>query len=63
MKNEHSPIGQLVKHMKLLTLVSPSPVKFDHTFAEAANSNDTLHGHYSVSWPSVYLEFWPQFHV
>ena len=56
MENEHSPIGQLVKPVKLATLVSPPSVKFDHTFAEAANSNDTLHGHYSVSWQSVYLE-------
>jgi hypothetical protein len=45
MENENRPIGQLVKPMKLATLVSPSPVKFDHTFAKAANSNDTLHGH------------------
>ena len=36
MENEHSPIGQLVKPVKLATLVSPPSVKFDHTFADAA---------------------------
>jgi len=35
MENEHSPIGQLVKPVKLAIPVSPSTVKFDHTFAEA----------------------------
>ena len=63
MENEHSSISQLVKPVTLATPVSPSPVKFDHTFAEAANSYDTLCGHYSISWPPVYLESWPQFHV
>ena len=63
MGNEHSPISQLVKSVKLATPVNPSPVKFDHTFAGAANSCDTLRGHYSISWPSVYLESWPQLQV
>ena len=63
MENEHSPISQLVKPVKLATPVNPSPVKFDHTFAGAANSYDTLRDHYSICWPSVYLESWPQFQV
>jgi len=58
MENEHGLISQLVKPVTLAT-----PAKFNHTFAEAANSYDTLHGHYSISWPPVYLESWPQFHV
>jgi hypothetical protein len=49
MENERSPSSQLIKPVKLATPVSPTPVKFDHTFAEAANSYYTLHGRYSIS--------------
>jgi hypothetical protein len=55
MENEHSPISQIVKPVKMATPVSLSPVKVDHTLAEAANSYDTPHDHYCISWPLFIL--------
>jgi len=34
-----------------------------HTFTEQANSYGITRGRYSVTWPFVYSESWPQFHV
>lgn len=63
MENEHSPLSQRVKPVKLAAPVSLSSVKVDHTFVEAANSYGSLHDHYCISWPHVYLESWPEFQV
>jgi hypothetical protein len=63
MENEHSPISQTVKSVKVTTSVSPLPVKVDHIFAEASNSCDNLRGNYSISWQPVYFESLPRFQV
>ena len=49
--------------MKLATLVSRPHVRAGHTFTEPANSYDIIHGHYSITWPPVYLESWSRFHI
>jgi hypothetical protein len=50
-----------VKPVKLATLVSQPPVTVGHNFMELANSYDSIHGHYSITWLLVYLQCWPQF--
>jgi hypothetical protein len=37
--------------------------QFGHTFTEPANSYNIIHGHYSVTWPLVYIKSWPHFRV
>jgi hypothetical protein len=40
-----------------------SHVTVGHTFTEPANSCGIIHSHYSITWPPVCLESWPQFHI
>jgi len=44
-------------------LLSQLPVMVDHTIMEPANFYDTVHGHYSVPWPPVYLKSWPKVYI
>jgi hypothetical protein len=50
-----------LKHVNLTAVLSRPPATAEHTNTEQANSCYITHGHYSITWPHVYLEDWPHF--
>jgi len=52
-----------VKPVKFGTLVSKLFVTVGRTSMELACSCNIIHVHYSITWPLVYLELWPQLHI
>jgi hypothetical protein len=50
-----------VKPVKLVNLLNLQPITVGHTLTEPASSYDITHGQYSVIWPLLCFDSWPQF--
>jgi hypothetical protein len=49
--------------VELATIVSRPPLTVGYILTESTNSYDVIHDRYSITWPPVYIESYPQFEV